>query len=487
MEEHSLRTAYSAATLAALIALAAGGLSAGPAAAAPRAAAAHDDFNGDGYPDLVAAAPSATVAGKAGAGFVSVLYGSARSLTTGNRTVVTQDSAGVVGTSEAGDAFGRSVASADFDRDGYADLAVGAPGEDVGDIADAGAVTVLWGSARGLTGTSSRLEEGSPIAGQAYGTGLAAADVDADGRPELAQVTAADVVYGHDFGDGRDPADPEFLYDVPTEEGFEPTGLTSGDYDKDGYADLVVLGTEPQMEYVQSRSVLLRGGADGITMDRMFSGGTAGASADIDKDGYTDLVLGDPRILEHGQYDLSPGSVQVRYGSEDGLFGASGEDRPQIFEQGKDGIPGSSEVGDDFGSDVSLGDVNGDGHPDLAVGSQGESIGDREKAGAVWLLRGSARGLTAVGVKDVNQDTAGVPGTAEAGDVFGGQVRLIDANRDGRAELVVGAPGENTSDGVAWVFPGSASGPATAGSWTFGAGNLGAPQQGAHFGATLGK
>ncbi|WP_434596309.1 integrin alpha [Streptomyces sp. A5-4] len=342
-------------------------------------------------------------------------------------------------------------------------------------------------SARGLTGASSWLEAESPIAGQEYGTGLAAADVDADGRPELAQVTGVDAVYGHDFGDDRNPANPEFLYGVPTEEGFRPTGLTAGDYDKDGYEDLVVLGTEPQLEYVQSRSVLLRGGADGITMDRMFSGGTSGASADINKDGYPDLVVGDPRVLEHGEYDLSPGSVQVRYGSEDGLFGASGEDRPQIFEQSKDGIPGSSEVGDDFGSDVSLGDVNGDGYPDLAVGSRGESIGDREKAGAVWLLRGSARGLTAAGVKDINQDTAGVPGVAEAGDAFGGQVRLIDANRDGRAELVVGAPGENSPEGHVWVFPGSASGPATAGSWTFGAAALGAPQHSAHFGATLGK
>jgi hypothetical protein len=56
----------------------------------------------------------------------------------------------VPGASEVGDKFGRTVASADFDRDGYADLAVGQPRETVGGVFAAGAVTVIYGSARGL-------------------------------------------------------------------------------------------------------------------------------------------------------------------------------------------------------------------------------------------------------------------------------------------------------------------------------------------------
>ena len=46
---------------------------------------------------------------------------------------------------------------ADFDDDGFADLAIGIPFEDVGGIAEAGAVNVLYGTASGLTGTGSQL------------------------------------------------------------------------------------------------------------------------------------------------------------------------------------------------------------------------------------------------------------------------------------------------------------------------------------------
>ncbi|MDG4863966.1 FG-GAP repeat protein [Streptomyces sp. T-3] len=462
-----------------------------PAAAAPGAAAvAHDDFNGDGYRDLVTAASRATVDGKQGAGFVSVLYGSSSGLDTSRRLVLTQSSSGVPGTPEAGDSFGASVTSADLDGDGYADLAIGAPGEDIGSAADAGGVTVVWGSARGLAGTSSWLESrtlGEPAANEAYGTGLTAADVDADGHLELAQVSGVDAVYVHGFDESRTPEHTEQLHGVPTEDGFKPTGVTGADYDKDGYADLVVTGTQPSLEYVQSRSVLLRGTSDGLTLDRTFAGGSVGTSGDINKDGYPDLVLGDPRVLEHGEWDLSGGAVQVRYGSSQGLFGSNGEDPVTIFQQGQGGIPGADESGDDFGSDVSLGDVNGDGYLDLAIGAQGESIGDLQDAGAVWLLRGSARGITSAGVQNFNQNTAGVPGAAEQGDFFGAQARLIDSNRDGRTELVTTAPDENTTEGFAWVFGATSSGPTANGSWSFGAAALGAPQDSAHFGSTVAK
>lgn len=421
---------------------------------------------------------------------MSVLYGSSSGLDTVHRLVLTQSSSGVPGTPEAGDSFGASVASQDLDGDGYADLAIGAPGEDIGSATDAGGVTVVWGSARGLAGTASWLEShtlGEPSANEAYGTGLTAADVDADGRPELAQVNGTDAVYVHGFGDSRTPQNPEQMYGLPTEDGFKPTGLTGADYNKDGYADLIVTGTQPSLEYVQSRSALLRGTPDGLTLDRTFAGGTVGASGDINKDGYPDVVLGDPRILEHGEWDLSGGAVQVRYGSNLGLFGTNGEEPVTIFQQGQGGIPGTDESGDDFGSDVSLGDVNGDGYLDLAIGAQGESIGDLPDAGAVWLLRGSARGITSTGVQNFNQNTAGVPGAAEQGDLFGAQARLIDSNRDGRAELVTTAPDENVSEGFAWVFGATSAGPTANGSWSFGAAALGAPADEAHFGSAVAK
>ena len=58
---------------------------------------------------------------------------------------------------EAGDQFGAVLTTGDFNGDGYADLAVGVPGEDVGSISDAGAVHVLYGSVSGLTSTWDQL------------------------------------------------------------------------------------------------------------------------------------------------------------------------------------------------------------------------------------------------------------------------------------------------------------------------------------------
>ncbi|MFE6407894.1 FG-GAP-like repeat-containing protein [Streptomyces sp. NPDC057837] len=127
--------------------------------AAPTAAATtaklHDDLNGDGYSDLVVAAPSATVDGKKGAGYVAVVYGSANGLNVTTRQVVSQSTAGVPGSPETGDAFGSALTTADLDRDGYADLVVGVGGEDTADGgAESGLVEVVWGGPKGLTGSA---------------------------------------------------------------------------------------------------------------------------------------------------------------------------------------------------------------------------------------------------------------------------------------------------------------------------------------------
>ncbi|GGN75393.1 hypothetical protein GCM10011579_055440 [Streptomyces albiflavescens] len=67
-----------------------------PASAAPAKYA--DDFNGDGYGDLVVGAPDATVSGKTGAGAVVVLYGSA----SGPGTALNADGKAELGVGAAG-------------------------------------------------------------------------------------------------------------------------------------------------------------------------------------------------------------------------------------------------------------------------------------------------------------------------------------------------------------------------------------------------
>lgn len=121
----------------------------------------------------------------------------------------------------------------------------------------------------------------------------------------------------------------------------------------------------------------------------------------------------------------------------------------------------------------------------MAVGAPGEDADGEAAAGAVWLLRGAQEGLTGTGAQSFDQNTPGIPGAAEAGDGWGGQVRLIDTDGDGRAELVAAAPDENAGDGAVWLLPASGNGLLAEGSRSYGAAALGGSAHGAHFGSVI--
>jgi FG-GAP repeat len=116
-------------------------------------AVAAGDFNNNGFADLAAGAHFEDVAGADDAGAVSVLYGSAAGLTTAGGQFFTQ----VGGAIESDDEFGGTLAAGDFNNNGFADLAAGAPFEDVAGLLNAGAVSVLYGSAGGLTTAGGQL------------------------------------------------------------------------------------------------------------------------------------------------------------------------------------------------------------------------------------------------------------------------------------------------------------------------------------------
>ena len=115
------------------------------------------DLDGNGRDDLVVGAPFEFFGGATAAGALHVLYGTARGLVTAGSQLLTQNSSGIADTAESGDLFGRSLSSADLDRDGCADLVVGVPGEDFGGLADAGVVEVLHGTGRGVTTSASQM------------------------------------------------------------------------------------------------------------------------------------------------------------------------------------------------------------------------------------------------------------------------------------------------------------------------------------------
>ncbi|HSM13933.1 MAG TPA: FG-GAP repeat protein, partial [Thermoanaerobaculia bacterium] len=105
---------------------------------------ASGDFDGDGFDDLaIGVDEDNVVAGLFDAGSVAILRGWSGGLTTLHALVVHRNIPGVPGIATNGDFFGFAIGAVDFDGDGRDELAIGAPGTDVGGLVDVGEVIVL--------------------------------------------------------------------------------------------------------------------------------------------------------------------------------------------------------------------------------------------------------------------------------------------------------------------------------------------------------
>ncbi|MGA1864545.1 MAG: hypothetical protein ACMUHX_05735, partial [bacterium] len=121
---------------------------------------AHGDFFGNGYQDLVISVPHANTT-LPGGGEVYVIYGYMGPQGLVNMKTINHITGALYGRVETftvsggqttlhkGAHFGVAVAVGDFDNNGYDDLAIGIPDEDVGDTVDAGAVWVIYGTSGG--------------------------------------------------------------------------------------------------------------------------------------------------------------------------------------------------------------------------------------------------------------------------------------------------------------------------------------------------
>jgi disulfide bond formation protein DsbB len=395
----------------------------------PAQAAVEGDFNGDGFADLAIGVPGEDVGSAADAGAVNVLYGSASGLSSAGSEFWTQDSPGILDTAEAGDFFASALATGDFNGDGFADLAVGVSGQDVGAATDAGAITILYGSASGLisAGNQRWSQDSSGIldsaeAGDRFASTLATGDFNGDGFADL----AVGVPY-EDVGSITDAGAINILYG-------SAAGLTSSG----------------NQRWSQDSSGII----DGAEANDLF--GSALATGDFDGDGFADLAIGVPYEDRSSVSDV--GAVSVIYGSASGLTSTGN----QAWTQDSVGIEDTAEPSDLFGSALATGDFNGDGFADLAVGVPAENVGSVSDAGAVNILYGSPSRLVSGGNQFWNQDVSGIGGTAGAGDSFGTTLATRDFDGDGFADLVVGVPLKNVGSisdaGAINVIYGSASG-----------------------------
>jgi hypothetical protein len=447
-------------TVTALTAAFGAAVTAPPAAAVSRPSyrgantpAVQNDFNGDGYRDVAVGAPGASRGDDDIVGAVDVFYGSKSGISASRHQVVSQASPGVPGTAEPGDLFGQAVASADLDGDGYADLLVGDPRENVSGHELWGSVTVLWGGPQGLSGGATLTRpahlDTAGVGDCGFGMSLAVGDVDGDGHMDVAVGShCAGVLFSGPFTRAGKPAA------VRTCDWLSPRSVMMGDVDGDGKAELFWLEGPVDGDL---RGTVFQDNGTPQPDELPLANGWAGEVGDVNGDGYGDLVTGvpDDDYLENATGAAHKGGeIEVLYGGPKGIDPAQ---KPQVIDQDTAGVPGTGENADQFGLALSVADTDGDGYGDVLVGAPGESIGSKG-GGAVTLLHGSKAGLTGIGATTYNQSTAGIPGTPERPDSLGAAVYLSDDTGDGHPEAVIGIPGEDKT-GCVLTLPGTRTGP----------------------------
>jgi hypothetical protein len=336
----------------------------------------------------------------------------------------------------------------DFDGDGYSDVAVGAPL-----LARPGPrFYVFRGTATGLTPLGRvAIDDPSPARPgtlpSQFAWSLAAGDFTGDGYSDLAVGTPG---YDNNIGraylylggpTGLATAPSQTLEGPATERSLFGNAVSSaGDLNADGYNDLAVgaPGGDDGHVFVYYGSGRGVASAPSVTLDGPAGlatrlGGALANAGDLDADGDSDLAVGAP------EFTFGVGRAFVYRGAPGGLVTAAP-------------IPLSDDFGGRIGTAVAgLGDVNGDGYPDLAVTAPAIDNG----VGRVHVYHGRTTGVAAPPSTTLT-GPAGMEG--DFGTVV---VAAGDTNGDGYADVLASAPRVDMYTGRAYVFRGGAAGVAT--------------------------
>jgi hypothetical protein len=427
--------------------------------------AAAGDVNGDGFADAIVGSPHYDN-GHSDEGRAWLYLGSPLGLTVHAWTAEVN---------QTGAEFGHAVGGAgDVNGDGFDDVIVGAPLFDAGHTNE-GKAYVYNGTASGLAASPSWSNDSNQSEAQTGYSVDGAGDVNGDGY--------ADVVVGIRYWDGGDTNEGRaevFLGSSSGLEsveswGFEPDRPSSyagwkvagaGDVNGDGHGDILIGAPYYPSACCwgnrQGRAWLYLGedSADGVRnngywsvvgQDSGYLGAALTGAGDLDGDGFADVVIGEP---QYESISSLSSEGRIRFFLGDASDGLSSGYQAQ-FE--------SDQASADLGAAVTtIGDINGDGFADVAVGAPDFDNGQTDE-GRVFVFQGSPDGMPASATATLEIDQAG----AGFGAALGGG---MDVDGDGYTDLVVGAPGFDGAAGVdcggAWLYPGSSSGIVTTPSWS---------------------
>ncbi len=382
--------------------------------------------------------------------------------------------------------FGESVTSlGDLDADGVNDLVVGVPGDNDGG-SDRGAVWVLFLNSDGTVKSHQKISDtegdfsGLLDDGDAFGTSVTRlGDLDGDGVTDLAVGASADDDEGYGHGalwvlflnaDGTVKGHQKIsstagnftgMLDISDRFGESLTSL--GDLDGDGVTDLAVgavgdddgvignglrgavwvLFLNPDGTVKSHQKISSTAGNFTGTLDNWDEFGSSVSNlGDLDADGVIDLAVGASQDEDGG---ADRGAVWLLFLNADGTVKSH-----QKISDTEGNCTITLDDMDYFGASVtSLGDLDGNGVSDVAVGASGDI------AGAVWVLFLNADG-TVKSQQKISDTQGNFTGTLNNGDFFGNSVtNLGDLNGDGTTDLAVGAYADDDSGenrGAVWIL-----------------------------------
>jgi len=417
------------------------------------------DVNNDGFLDLIVGAGFAENGEDTGK--VYIFFGDGTGRFDGSPILSAANADIIIEGLNPGDFFGAAVVLTDINGDGRPDLVIGAPGTDFAGT-NAGSVYVFLNQGGPnyfptSAGGANRRIDGNQAFSE-FGSYVATADLNGDGRPDLAvgaplfdvgPTPDAGAIFtffnlgAPNFFVNSAASANQTISGAVTDEGFG-VNILPVDINNDGFVDLVVGSPlhSPSLALLSAGAVyvFLNNGSGGFptsitTASQTILGSQTGMQfgacidvADLGGDGDLDLIAGAPTFNPNGA--PNQGALFI--------FFNSGSAAPPFFGASSDladwRIDGEN-PDDFFGQSCHIADIDQTNGPDILVGATRFDIGASENVGAVYLFLNGGGGIFPSNAANASLRLIG----EEAGDRFGSGIKTGDLTNDGTQDLVIGA------------------------------------------------